>query len=134
LSQKILDKYDELYETRKAGIEQSLNSFLKLRYYLLESLKGVFTKEEWVSLIDNQNGVRYESRMAGKTILMHSLEDGEAYESICTRHGSVLKDLLEKIDLLSDAQCMLLMEECNRFWYVHPTELKNLNSFIDPYL
>lgn len=107
----------DLFETQKSGLEMAVDSYLVLRKGVLKSIKGVFTREEIISLLDIHNGTMMDARFTRPEMMAAHMEDAENYEGTCQRHGADLETLKKKIIGLSHPQSLYLSQECYRFWY-----------------
>lgn len=132
LQEEKVQQIAALFTSQKEGLTQSVENYLVLRASTLNSLKGLFNREELITLLDLHNGTMYEPRFTSPSILQAHLEDGELLEGTCTRQGSDYKVLNEKISKLSHAQSLFLIEECWRFWNVE-TYGQEINNFISKF-
>lgn len=97
------------------AIEQVIDIYLLVRRDVLSTVKLKFTKEELTALVNNFNGTMFQVQFSSPSVLIASIEDGERYESVCTRHNVKVQDIVEKIATLSHTESLFLIEEFRRF-------------------
>ena len=134
LNENSIDQVKNLYPTQKEGLKQAVENYLIIRQGTINELKGRFNREELISIVDIHNATTYESRFTSPSILQAHIEDGELYESVCSRHGADLKGLIDKIQKLTHAQSLVLIEEAWRFWYGSEEGSKDLENFVSKFL
>jgi hypothetical protein len=130
LMQDRINQVASLYPTQKEGLATCVENYIILRSAGLASLKGIFTKEELITLLDLHNGTMYEPRFSSPGILIAHLEDGQNLEGICDRQGSDFDEIKIKIEKLNHLQSLVLIEECWRFWYVDESYSQNIDKFL----
>lgn len=117
LSKDDAQKLATLYGSVYAGIQKSVAAFSVLQSLSLIELKGMFTREEIIAMVDSLNGSIHEDRfMANKKMMLYGLEDSEALDKRFTMHGASFHDFNKKFNVLTSAQCYFLIEEIRRFW------------------
>lgn len=109
----ILSAYPKTY----AGATKAVEAYPYLRRHSLDEIKGAFTREEIVALVDSLNGLIQESNFqANVSISVQHLEDFEKYDRGITRHGADDVQMIRKISRLTSAQVYFLQEEIRLFW------------------
>lgn len=112
-SQKLIELYGSVY----SGMQKSVSGFTALQTATLAELKGMFTREEIISMTDSLNGSMHEDRyMANKKMMLYGLEDAELLDKRFTSHDASFEDFRVKFKSLTSAQCYFLIEEIRRFW------------------
>jgi hypothetical protein len=107
----------EIFKNKTSGAETVLDSFSYLRFNTLEELKGIFTRGELTSLVDQRNGIIFDPRTSiNKNMLILEADDKEKYDKQSGRFGYDHKILVEKINKLTSAQVFFLLLEINKMW------------------
>lgn len=88
-----------------------------LRTTFLGELKGKFTREEWVAMVDSLNGTPfYEHHHINPLYMVIQLDDFEKLESGVSRHGADFSALKQKLEGLTTGQLYFLIREIETFW------------------
>ncbi len=104
-------------EDLKGQANVALQSFLYLNRGFLKDIKGMFTREEIIAMLDNFNGTMYEPQWSiVKDAYIASLEDGDKLDGLGARQNCDIKNLIEKIKHLSITHVALWQYELYRFW------------------
>lgn len=122
----------ELYGGVYAGANQAVEAYIHIRQHTLLEITGIFTREEWLCMIDTLNGFMQEPKhQANRRMFKMEMEDAEKYNSVSTFHEVPDYDtFLQKLDNLTSAQVYLLQDEIFRFWI---DDNRNLDTFISKY-
>lgn len=105
------------YGQISTAIQLIVEPFERIRRMTIDELKGYFTREEWVALIDSQNAVLLSPDFIySRNFLLAQLEDFESLERGVSRHRADSKTILNKIRQLSHSQVYFLVMEINAFW------------------
>lgn len=132
IEDSIITQLEEIYGKPGTGASVAAEAFVFIRRYTLRELKGVFTKEELHGIIDNLNGLIFESQFqANPQMFAVHLEDGEIYDNLSTRWGFKWKTFIEKVKSLTSAQAFFLQEEIRLFW---DADERNLDEFVERFL
>jgi hypothetical protein len=132
LEEAIIKQLEEIYAKPGTGASVAAEAFVFIRRYTLRELKGVFTKEELHGIIDNLNGLIFESQFqANPQMFAVHLEDGEIYDNLSTRWGFDFDVFIKKIKNLTSAQAFFLQEEIRLFW---DAEERNLEEFVERFI
>lgn len=100
-----------------ATATDALEGFVYLKAYTKKELQNVFTKEEWVAMIDRQNGTMLTpSFQASKAAYLAGLEDFETLEQGISRHGANYDELVQKIAALPAATIYFIQHFIDEFW------------------
>lgn len=88
-----------------------------LRRATLAELKGMFTREEIISLADSFNGlIPTWQIMCNTAVFVAHTDDAEKYQYSISGHGADPATLLEKLSMLTAAQATILQLEMVIFW------------------
>jgi hypothetical protein len=95
----------------------ALQTFLYLNRAFLKDIKGLFTREEIIAILDNFNGTMYKPQWAIiKEGYIASLEDGDELDNLGARQNCDITKLIDKIRNLSIIHVALWQYEIYRFW------------------
>lgn len=131
-SDKVAEALANYAGTKSAGAIRAVEGFVQLRKYINYELKGVFTREELISIVDAQNGLLLETALqANKGIFLAHCEDAERLESAFSRNGANWDDARVKIEGMSPAQVFFLQDAIALFWERQET---GLEEFIAQFL
>ena len=101
----------------QSAISLIVEPFQRLKTVTLLELKGYFTREELIALIDSQNGVLLTPDFIyNKSFLLAQLEDFEMFENGISRQSANPADLFSKIDKLAQSQVYYLLLDIHVFW------------------
>jgi len=116
---KIAEELAIIYENTSKGAAFAVDAYPYLRRYTLNEIRGIFTKEELSSMVDNLNGIIMQSVfMINADVFISSLEVGVEYEDLENKWGVDSVKLFEKINMLTAAQVYFLQDEIRRFWEI----------------
>lgn len=95
-----------------------LSNYKKVIAVSTNELKGKFTKEEWMYLVDILNGIIINSTFrCNKIALCMEIEEANELDSLCNKYKSVkLDEFITKIKSLSGAQLDALYKRVEEFW------------------
>ena len=133
----IIEGLYNLYDIKGKAIDSAVDGYMALRNRGIALLKqSGLTKKELAAMIDLYNGTIIERKYSFNPYVVIQVEDGELYESACTRHGTDSTELVRKIEAMSELAVFFLVDEINRFWNVagsfgRPTPI--LDLFLDKY-
>lgn len=117
LPEEIQNKLKENFGGIQSAISLIVEPFDRLRVMSIAELKDLFTKQELIALIDNQNGVMLTPDFVyNKSFLLAQLEDFEKFENGISRNGAEYAQLANKIDKISNAQVYYLLLDIHIFW------------------
>ena len=131
LSSGLEEKLGEIFDNKTIAGETIIDSFLYLRRNTLSEIKGIFTKEEIIGIVDLRNGTIFEPQFScNNKFLLAELEDAEKFDSQSKNFNFDYKKLIAKIQRLTSAQIYFLLLEINRFWNKESTKENSLDNFI----
>lgn len=136
IDETVFEKLNSLYPQgdKQESLNNSVETFLRLRAASLREIKGVFTKPEIVGMIDAFNGTLIGNiPIPAKDMLTAQMEDSEAYDFSSARHGYEVSALLNKIDNLGTAQAEFWLQELVRFWEELSNQPESLEKFLESY-
>lgn len=114
---QLMDAVAGLYGKQGEGVTSALDCFLELNRRMT-AIKLPFSREELIAIIDAYNGTMMDRKFFVLDFFRVQMEDAEAYESTCTRHGCDVQTLIEKAGTLHYAELFFMLEQINRFWNV----------------
>lgn len=129
---RLNDETHEFLKTNFEGIQAAISlivePFDKLRQVTMNELKGYFSKEELVSLIDSQNGTMLTPDFIyNKSFWVFQLQDFEQLENGISRHGADSEVLMDKLNKLSQSQVYIFLMDIHIFWNTNG----DLNKYIE---
>jgi len=128
----ILKQLEEIYGKPGTGASVAAEAFVYLRKYTLYELKGMFTREELIGVISNQNGTMQQPEFqANFRMFVTHLEDGEKFDFLSQQYGFDFEKLKAKVLNLTSAQVFFLQEEIRLFW---DNDVRDLDAFIERFL
>lgn len=99
------------------AVNLSTEFYLELREVVLSQMKGVFSQKEIIALCDCQNSTHFEIRFAVRPqMLFASVCDACKLDGLATLHQIDERELLAKINNLSDLQSVILQFEISNWW------------------
>lgn len=106
-------------------------SFLRrIRQVSLGEIKGLFTKEEWLFMLDAFNGTLIDEVFcANKGAFIAGCEDAERFEGTASKHGVILKDFMNKCSELRGANIEAIYCRISDYWS-HCADM-DLNKWAD---
>jgi len=108
-----------------------LEVFTFLRRATIRDLKGKFTREEIIALLDSFNGLMPTWQiMVNPSVLVAHTADAEKYQYSASSHGADINALLAKLESLSSAQATILQLELWAFWNRDETRSPDIETFI----
>ena len=116
LKPKTITQIEKTFSTTYQGMKVTTESFFVLRNYSMKEIRGTFNENEVVALLKLYRGVTFEPTLASRQNLQLAVEDGEQYQGIISQNGADLKELLNKIELLTNTQAFWLLFELNNYW------------------
>lgn len=131
-SEKILTP---LFENRNEAIQAAIDGYNAIRKHTLFELRGIFSREETISMVDNLNGTMLQPEyQANKSMYIAHLEDGETFENLSGRFEVDFKVLKNKVESLTAAQVFFLQAEIERFWRQESNIENGLELFVKRFL
>ena len=106
-------------------------SFLRrIRQVSLGEIKGLFTKEEWLFMLDAFNGTLIDEVFcANKGAFIAGCEDAERFDGAANKHGVNLKDFIDKCSVLRGANIEAIYSRISEYW-IHCADI-DLNEWAD---
>jgi hypothetical protein len=98
----------------------------------LGSLKGIFSREELLSIVSRYNGTMLPPMFTMEvtpSVFAAEIEDGERYEVPCASYGANYDELITKVKNLTAEQCFFLRRAAYRAWY-NGTHQADIEGFI----
>lgn len=118
------------YENQTTIISHALESFAALQKRVKTQLKGVFTQNELLAIIDNLNGTMFQADfMTSKEMFLHHLQDGNSFEGLYQKWEIDVKSFEAKINALDNFSAFFLQEWAMRFWNFNHRNL-DLNTYV----
>ena len=118
IEESVFDKLNSLYPEgdKQENLNNSVETFLRLRSASLREIKGIFSKPEIVGMIDAFNGTMIGNvPIPARDMLTAQMEDSETFYFSSTRHKYEITALLTKIENLDTAQAEFWLQELVRF-------------------
>lgn len=135
ISEDLENELARVYKNKTSGAETVLIAWQNLRSYTIETLKGIFTHDELLGIVDAYNETTFEPRFASHSqFLKIEMEDAEKFQNQSSKFNYDQKKILEKINKLQSAQVYFLLEEINRFWNFDSQKKNSLEEFIKKFL
>jgi hypothetical protein len=100
-----LDGYEVIYGKKTAGVTVAAQQFLPLREKTLKELKGVFSKNELLYIIQCLSALNIKHTHMAKATLIYYIEDGNLKQA-----GFDFGELKKKVYQLTAAQSYYLMD------------------------
>lgn len=130
---------EKIYKKSDAeAFNRIVSYFLQEKKLKEKQLKGFFSKEEWVGMLQSFNGtiisfdIGLSITIPPKQILLAQMEDAISLDGADTFHGFQGDKLLEKINTLSEAEVLFILEEIYIFW--NTNENTSLEEFLKKWL
>jgi hypothetical protein len=133
IEEQTYEKISTVYAGKQQGLERIIDNFILLRRFALANLRDVFTQEEKNGMLSAFNGTIIPTGWGPtpKSLLRGQMEDAEIYDGGSTAYSYQLPELLEKLDNLTEADSLFLLEEIHRYWNEAPfTEMRDLTTFL----
>lgn len=133
LSNETISRLEQMFESAYAGLKMSAESFLILRRFAQDEIKGIFNENELKALVDMHNATIFDPSLAMRATLKIQIEDSELYDGTLTKWNAGKDDILKKVDDLTNIQAFFIILECYLFWYSAKTDVKDLNQFVSQF-
>lgn len=133
LDQDIMNAVEGHYSSQGKGLSRMVSNWFILRRTILPGMYGLFTRDELTAIIISQNGVQFDMKLAVKDVIIFNLHDCEKHDRIISSTGSDEDTLIRKIERLSHAECIFLVDEIWRFWNIksaYGTPRPNAEAFL----
>jgi hypothetical protein len=116
-------------------IDEMVEAMLKARRLTLSrEIKGSFSTQEWVGLLDAFNGTLVRGMgIPAREMLYAEMEDAGDLDGSGTRHGYDSAELLGKLNRLTLAQAEYLLLELRIFWEEINGRENGLDEFLKEY-
>ena len=120
IPQDVLDWVESGIKSKNAIIVENLKALRKMRQVSANELRNVFTPNEWKFFADSLNGVVIPDvfRCSVSALVAH-VEDAASLDSLGTKWGVEIGELVTKINLLHGANVDALYTRVEEFW-AHP--------------
>jgi len=128
LTPKTIAQIEKTFPTTYHGLRTTIESFFVLRNYSMKEIRGTFNDNEVVAMLKIYKGTTFAPTLASRQTLQLAIEDGEQYQRIVSENGADLKELLNKIELLTNTQAFWLLFELQTYWSA-PVEIE-LETFL----
>lgn len=115
----LLAQVDHLYPSSsdQVAVNRLLSYAIKMDKMMAAEIKGLFSKNELMALVDANNGVLVAEPFWGSQRAMaFSLEDAESMDNLGTRWETSIEDLINKIKNMPSSLFLFLHEKIYRFW------------------
>jgi hypothetical protein len=111
--------------------QNAIYVFTWIRRKTLHDLKGVFTSEEVMALVNSFNSLLPSKQIieSPSAFLDHTI-DAEKYEHALSACNADPEKLFEKLSALSPAQSVILQLELHSFWNANDNARPDLDDFI----
>jgi len=94
---------------------------------------GMFTRQELIAMIDALNGTLINREILFVPgWLVIEMQDAEALDGTCSRHGADAGELIAKLDTLNHTQAYALYNLIRGFW-MSDDQSRDLDRFVDQY-
>lgn len=105
------------FEGIQSGISLIVEPFDRLLRITISELKGFFTREELIAILDSQNGVMLTPDFIyNKAFFLAQLEDFEMLENGISKHGADPVSLFDKIKTMPSVQVYYFILDIHLFW------------------
>ena len=117
IPQELLDYVKSQYDSLNSDIVSAIQRLKTIRLVAMGEIKGLFSKEEWMFLIDSMNGTMTDELFCCNVGgLVAHCEDAERFEDTATRYGVDLGSLSKKIKTLRGANIEAIYYRVSQFW------------------
>lgn len=117
INEETATQLSEISERPTTAAQEALEAFIWLRRATLYELKGLFSREEIIALLDSFNGLIPTWRlMVNPSTLVAHTEDAERYQGSLSMHQADPESLIAKLKKLTPAQATTLQLELWAFW------------------
>lgn len=121
--------YAENFATTNAGVVFILESFPELYKRALLEIKGRFSREELLLIVDVYNAT---ALTPGMPMLDAQVSDGIALDSLHKKWEIDGSELVKKITGLTSFQSAILEIWANGYWYAQPgKKLRDLEKYVE---
>lgn len=129
--EETLGNLSEINVKQTTAAQTAIEVFAWLRKATLHELKGMFSREELIALLDSFNGLIPTWRfMCNTQVLVAHTEDAEKYQRSMSMHGANSDVLLQKLAKLTSAQATILQLELVSFWNRDDEVSPDIESFV----
>ncbi len=120
--------YAENFPTTNAGVTFVLESFPELYKRALLELRGRFSREELMLIVDVYNAT---ALTPGMSMLDAQVSDGIALDDLDKKWEIEKDSILQKVKSLTSFQGAVLEMWANGYWYAHPAKkLSDLEKYV----
>jgi hypothetical protein len=96
---------------------RAVMSWVKLKQYALQELKGIFTKEELGGILNRMDNLIFDpSVLVSKEIFIQGLKEDCLLENKDWQYGYNLQQISAKLQKLTSTQIFFLSEWASTFW------------------
>lgn len=116
------ETFKKLYGKPSAGAANALEGWLGARRAAITQIKGKFTREELLGIVDSLNGTAWPDKwmQSRPEMLAAQMEDAHDLDSLAVRWGYEGPALLKKLTELHPLECFFFIEEISAFWERRP--------------
>lgn len=131
LSPEIMSQLSEIDSRPTVSTQAAIEVMVYLRRSTLHELRGRFTREEIIALVDSFNGlIPTWQLMCNTDVLVAHTEDAEKYQYSASANGADPEVLIEKLKKLTSAQASVLQLELWAFWNRDENTNPNLDDIV----
>ena len=133
LSEQDQKIFAALYGSFYAGATHALESYLHIRRVTLREIREVFSRSEWLVMIDTLKGIMKNPQfMANPSALPAVMEHAKLYNKVSIKLGvENYHEFLNKLNKLTSAQAFFTLDEIFRFW---EDDKRDIEQFIDQHI
>lgn len=125
----------EINKRPTTAAQTAIEVFTWIRRKVLHDIKGLFTSEEVMGLVNSFNGLLPSWQiMVNPSVFVDHTIDAEKYEHALSACGADPEKLFEKLSALSPAQSAILQLELYSFWDADNNARPDLDDFINRFL
>jgi hypothetical protein len=123
--------FEEDFKSVAAGAQHAAENYYQLKGQTARELKGRFTRQELIAMIDSLNGL-FHTPMTQSSVQMFliGMTDSEELDGTFTRHEADWNAFKAKAEQLTSAQVFFLQQLIKEFWDV-PNDARNLDGWVD---
>lgn len=104
------------------AVISEINTIRRIRTVAMGELKGLFSPEEWIFLVDAFNGTLIDEIFCANVgAFMAACEDADRYEGLAVKHGIELSSFLAKVKTLHGANIEAIYSRIKEYWEHYDT-------------
>lgn len=132
ISDQSAEFYPGVFRTLNAGLEYTIAAFPALYRRALAEIKGMFSRNELMLVIDVFNGTMLTAGMAGQHVVI-SVSDGTNLDHMDGKWSIEAQELICKLRGLTSFQAACLELWANGFWYAKNNQfnMPNIDDHVE---